>query len=186
MQHDMRPTMHPHATPTNPPELPSPEPAPTAAGWALCSTCSRTDALIFRPRGVIWGVLRTFCGRAAAPSLPPPPPQTPNMSAAHGATAHMGVTVTPAAKASQLHTCPIAARPCARSRQRCPCAAQAAPKMGAGVGECGCKRRRCGVQPLPHTREDPLPAWGRFFPHYRRKNAHACAQQQSERHVRLV
>ena len=59
------------------------------------------------PNGGGFGVvLRTFCGRPAARSSPPSPPQTSPVTAAHSAPANAGVTVTPAARPASCTPAP--------------------------------------------------------------------------------
>ena len=173
--------MQPSPTPQNPPALRPPQ----LQLGARCAAHAAAQMHRFAAQwGVVWGdVAHLLWSPRSSPLASPAAPSTPHdrcprRTCRSRRNGYAGRT------AGQLQTWSCAARPCARGRQRRPRVAQAAPKMGAGVGECGCKRWRRGVQPLPPTREDPVPAWGRFFPQFRRENARACAQQHCERHVR--
>ena len=164
--------MQPSSSPKNPPTLSPPELQPDAHCAAHTAAHRPKHAAQW---GGIWGGVAhllwsprsSLLASLAAPDLPCD--RCPQRTCKCRRNGYACST------AGQLHTCPCAARSSARGRQRASCAAQAAPKMGAGVGECGCKRWRRGVQPLPHMREDPVPVWGRFFPQFWRENARACA-----------
>ena len=98
--------MQPSPRPQHPPTL-SP---PNLQLDARCTARTAADSPKHAAQwGGIWGVLRTFCGRLAAPSSPPPPSQAPSVSTAHGAPAHAGVTVTSAARPASCR--PVPAQP---------------------------------------------------------------------------